>query len=156
LAPKKPVPKKLWELHGVLMVSTSYVIIYALTPYSSGQSVAVAHDPPRITLHSIQDGQEERVLPSETASNTLRRSYRITGLWWFQEEHKVTTSSIPDMFGRNNAIVRASNFQKWSKDNRFNVTFRQGRPIRYLRLCHCLITCKKTVKNSRSSHFHAN
>jgi len=36
------------------------------------------------------------------------------------------------------------------------VTFRQGRPIRYLRLCHSSITCTKTAKNSRSSHFHAN
>jgi anaphase-promoting complex subunit 4 len=75
----------------------------------SGQSIAVAHDPPRITLHSIQDGQEEHVLPVVTPSNTLRRSSRITGVWWFQEEQNVKTSSIPDMFRRNNTIVRASN-----------------------------------------------
>jgi anaphase-promoting complex subunit 4 len=73
-----------------------------------GQSIAVAHDPPRISLHSIQDGQEERVLAIVTPSNTLRRSFRVTGIWWFQEEQNVTTSSIPDMFKRNNMIVRAS------------------------------------------------
>jgi anaphase-promoting complex subunit 4 len=89
--------------------SESDVFLSTLIPRSSGQSIAVAHDPPRITLHSIQDGQEERALPVVTPSNTLRRSFCITGLWWFREEQMVTISSIPDMFKRNNTIVRASN-----------------------------------------------
>lgn len=81
---------------------------YSLSLHSSGQSIAVAHDPPRITLHSIQDGQEERVLSMVMPSNILRRSFRITGVWWFQEEQNVSTSSIPDMFKRDGTLVRAT------------------------------------------------
>lgn len=76
-----------------------------------GQSIAVAHNPPRITLHSIQDGQEERALPIVIPSNILRRVFHITGVWWFEEERGVTSSSIPDIFKRNNVIVRSSSAQ---------------------------------------------
>lgn len=81
----------------------SEISFFAIT----GQSIAVAHDPPRITLHSIQDGHEERVLPVAISSNISRRSFRITGIWWFQDEPDVNTGSIPDMFKRNGTIVRA-------------------------------------------------
>jgi len=94
------------------MVRNTYLFIsvslYVFTIRNSGQSIAVAHDPPRITLHSIQDGQEERVLLVGTPSNILRRPFRIRGVLWFQEEQNVTSSSIPDMFKRNNIIVRDS------------------------------------------------
>jgi anaphase-promoting complex subunit 4 len=70
----------------------------------SGQSIAVAHDPPRITLHSVQDGIEERSL-SVSVSVTSPRLH-ITGIWWFQEEKHVKESSIPDIFKRNDLIVR--------------------------------------------------
>src|ERR1700683_1834209 len=55
----------------------SSLCVSSLILHPLGQSIAVAHDPPRITLHSIQDGQEEHVLPVVTPSNTPRRSSRI-------------------------------------------------------------------------------
>jgi anaphase-promoting complex subunit 4 len=72
------------------------------------QSIAVAHDPPRITLHSVQDGHEEGVLPVKSPDNGHRRSYKITGIWWFKDERLVTKASIPDIFRRNGIIVRIS------------------------------------------------
>lgn len=70
-----------------------------------GQSIAVAHDPPRITLHSVQDGREERSLTVTPLGND-GTSGHIAAIWWFQQEKKQTTSSIPDIFKRNNIIVR--------------------------------------------------
>ena len=84
----------------------------------SGQTIAVAHDPPRISLHSIQDGQEERTLPVPMSLNASRQSLRITGIWWFQQECKVTHSAIPDIFKRNETIVRAYN---WRGGERFDL-----------------------------------
>jgi len=111
-------------------------------------SIAVAHDPPRITLHSIQDGQEEHVLPVVTPSNTPRRSFRITGVWWFQEEQNVITSSIPDMFRRNNTIVRASNCRQSWEVFRFDmIILRQGRPIQSLRPYHCSTIYMRMAKS---------
>lgn len=71
----------------------------------------MAHDPPRISLHSIQDGQEERTLPVVMPLSASRRSSRIIGIWWFQQERKITQSAIPDIFKRNETIVRAYNWQ---------------------------------------------
>ena len=78
----------------------------SLTLSILGQSIAVAHEPPRVTLHSVQDGHEERSLPVVVAVTSPRRSIHITGIWWFQEEKTVRESSIPDIFKRNDLIVR--------------------------------------------------
>jgi hypothetical protein len=52
----------------------------------------------------VQDGIEERSL-SVSVSVTSPR-LRITGIWWIQEEKHVKESSIPDIFRRNDLIVR--------------------------------------------------
>jgi len=76
-----------------------------------GQSVAVIHNPPRITLHSVQDGSEERVLqitvPKNPSlqSNPVPTSLHATGARWFQQEKKAVTTAIPDIFKRNDVIV---------------------------------------------------
>jgi anaphase-promoting complex subunit 4 len=67
-----------------------------------GQSIAVAHNPPRVTLHSIQDGHEERAIPLNLPS---KHSIRLTGIWWFPPEKKTTTDNIPDIFQRQGTIV---------------------------------------------------
>lgn len=72
-----------------------------------GQSIAVAHDPPRLTLHSIQDGQLERSLPVIAPYASLRQTFKITGIWWFQEEVKNLKNEKPDIFKRNGIVVRA-------------------------------------------------
>lgn len=95
---------KKWEIDvSVSETDTEDIVGLAWSP--DGQSIALAHDPPRITLHSIQDGHEERVLPVVMPSNTSRRSFRITGIWWYQDEQKVDPSSIPDMFKRNGIVT---------------------------------------------------
>lgn len=70
-----------------------------------GQNIALAHDPPRITIHSVQDGHEERVL---TIRQNLRRpSLRMTTMSWFQQEKPPPSlNTIPDILKRNNDIVR--------------------------------------------------
>jgi len=70
-----------------------------------GQSIAVAHDPPRITIHSVQDGHEERFLPVTVPFDSRKRSFHIIGVWWFREEKTASPSSIPDIFKRNDIIV---------------------------------------------------
>jgi hypothetical protein len=69
-----------------------------------GQSVAVAHDPPKITLHSVQDGRKRLTLPVDPSSTT--GSSRVTGLWWFRDEKPTSTSTIPDIFKRRGVIVK--------------------------------------------------
>ncbi|KAG7099237.1 hypothetical protein E1B28_001101 [Marasmius oreades] len=65
-----------------------------------GQSIAVAHDPPSITIHSIQDGHEERSLRIECL---VREDFKLTGVWWRSQEKSVQIS--PDIFRRNNVIT---------------------------------------------------
>lgn len=69
----------------------------------TGQTIVVAHYPTRITMHNIQNGREEHVLPVEPAPNGLDR--RITGLWWFKKEHQPDKHAMPDMFRRGNVVV---------------------------------------------------
>jgi anaphase-promoting complex subunit 4 len=71
----------------------------------AGQSIALAHNPPRITLHSVQDGREERSLPIQSAAPSPRRSHRLTNIWWFQVEKIEKARSIPDIFRRGGVIV---------------------------------------------------
>jgi anaphase-promoting complex subunit 4 len=73
--------------------------------FGTGQSIAIAHRPPRITLHSVQDGHEERVLHIQSSAATPTREHHITKIWWFQQEKVKVVNSIPDIFGRNNIIV---------------------------------------------------
>ena len=71
----------------------------------SAQTIVVAHDPPCITLHSVQDGRQEGVLQIQIPANVYRRTSRITGVSWFKDERVVARSSIPDIFRRNGLIV---------------------------------------------------
>jgi hypothetical protein len=101
----------------IKVASRSLVLLGALTVYYTlnrfnshlltvlppGQSIAVAHDPPRVTLHSVQDGHEERsiLLPAPSAG-----SRNIIDVWWFRTEKIISVKAIPDIFKRNGLIVR--------------------------------------------------
>jgi anaphase-promoting complex subunit 4 len=85
-----------------------------LIPHNPGQSVAVVHDPPQITLHSLQDGHRLVALP--IAEPFSSQPCRITGVWWFREEKPTTTGSIPDIFRRGGAIVSGSSRRSPSFD----------------------------------------
>ncbi|THH16998.1 hypothetical protein EW146_g3736 [Bondarzewia mesenterica] len=67
-----------------------------------GQTIVLVHDPPRITLHSIQDGREERNLP---ISHVITEGVQLTGVWWFMEEKSPKVGSIPDIFKRGDDIT---------------------------------------------------
>jgi hypothetical protein len=63
-------------------------------------------DPPAISLHSLQDGQVILALSVDT--NTAEgNAIHLDGMWWFREETKsLNSSNIPDIFKRNDIIVR--------------------------------------------------
>lgn len=90
------------------MVCTTFSdISKSSTRTCTGQTIAVAHDPPRVTLHSIQDGHQERSLAISPPLPAIgpRRRARLTGIWWLTQEKKESNGSIPDIFKRDNIIV---------------------------------------------------
>ncbi|KAL0571815.1 hypothetical protein V5O48_010145 [Marasmius crinis-equi] len=88
---------KTWEID--VGANTERIVGFDWSP--DGQSIAVAHDPPALTVHSIQDGHEERVL--RITQNPGENS-KLTGVWWRSQEKPVQTPT-PDIFRRNNIIT---------------------------------------------------
>ena len=92
--------------HGVLMVCSALKIlempVHAECTIVTGQAIALIHHPPRITIHSVQDGHEEHSPP---LVHKLSESARLTGVWWFKNEKQVEVDSIPDIFKRGSDIV---------------------------------------------------
>ena len=68
-----------------------------------GQALALVRHPPRVTIHSIQDGREEHSL---TFVDQVSESARMTGVWWFKDERQAEVDAIPDIFKRGLDIVR--------------------------------------------------
>lgn len=89
-----------WSPDGKFPMRISILFFFANT--FTGQIIGVAHDPPSITLHSVQDGHEEHCLPISTLPGYV---YHFTSVWWFHQEKVVATKSIPDIFKRNDVIV---------------------------------------------------
>lgn len=71
----------------------------------TGQNIVVAHYPPRISLHSLQNGREEHSLPIQSPTGPASSPPRITGVWWFKKETKADKKDMPDIFKRGNVIV---------------------------------------------------
>ncbi|KAJ7092748.1 anaphase-promoting complex, cyclosome, subunit 4-domain-containing protein [Mycena epipterygia] len=95
---------KTWEVDvGTDDKSSEQIVGLAWSP--DGQSIAVAHDPPRVTLHSVQDGHEERSLYVSTPSDAPRH---LTHIWWFRADKTVSVKAIPDIFKRNGLIPGSS------------------------------------------------
>ena len=67
--------------------------------------IVAAHYPPRITIHSIHDGKEERSLPISTPTEDPSTPVHITGIWWFKKERRSNKHDLPDMFRRGNIVV---------------------------------------------------
>ena len=70
--------------------------------------IAVAHDPPAITLHSIQDGHQQSLLPIHGPSSHPPEKLRLSGISWFKAQESDADAAIPDIFKRGNDIVRIS------------------------------------------------
>ncbi|KAJ6604670.1 anaphase-promoting complex, cyclosome, subunit 4-domain-containing protein [Mycena vulgaris] len=91
---------KTWEVDvGTDDKSSEQIVGLAWSP--DGQSIAVAHDPPRVTLHSVQDGHEERSLYVSVPSEASRH---VTNIWWFRAEKTISVKAIPDILKRNGLI----------------------------------------------------
>jgi len=100
---------KQWEVDMASDQNDSQEIVdVAWSP--DAQSIVVAHDPPCITLHSVQDGRQEGILQIQMPPNVYRRTSRITRVSWFKDERIVARSSIPDIFRRKGLIGRPFRF----------------------------------------------
>ena len=93
-----------WSPDGSSYVSRKIQPSYELNSNVIGQYIAVASNPPLVTLHSLQDGQQERTL--SIASNPSGDN-KLTGIWWLREYRAEKKASIPDMFKRGGDIVSA-------------------------------------------------
>ncbi|KAI0348023.1 hypothetical protein BDW22DRAFT_1319603 [Trametopsis cervina] len=80
--------------------STQEIVDIAWSP--DGQYIAVANNPPLITLHSLQNGQQERTLsiPPLPSGGT----HNLASIWWFQEHREEKKANIPDIFKRGGDI----------------------------------------------------
>ncbi|KIJ27172.1 hypothetical protein M422DRAFT_784993, partial [Sphaerobolus stellatus SS14] len=68
-----------------------------------GMSILISHHPPRLSIHSIQDGRQERSVPFP--SEAKGPEFRVTGVWWFKYENiKKKGPEMPDFFKRNKTI----------------------------------------------------
>ncbi|GJF00486.1 anaphase-promoting complex subunit 4 [Phanerochaete sordida] len=65
--------------------------------------IAVAHHPPLVTLHSIQDGREERKLSIPRIVS--ESPPKLTHVWWYKEHRQDSKPGIPDIFKRQNIIT---------------------------------------------------
>ncbi|PCH33624.1 hypothetical protein WOLCODRAFT_93867 [Wolfiporia cocos MD-104 SS10] len=100
----------LWKMHGSKKWEVGFDhdghsnrdVVVGVTWSPDGQTLAVAHEPPRITVHSIQDGHQEQTLPIVAPSSSFgtRKSPKLTAIWWFKHEKKEDQNSIPDIFKR--------------------------------------------------------
>ncbi|KAL6309999.1 anaphase-promoting complex, cyclosome, subunit 4-domain-containing protein [Sparassis latifolia] len=95
---------KKWEV-DVELDSSSRDEVTGIGWSPDGQTIAITHDPPKVTLHSIQDGRLERTLTISPPLTLLGRTYHLTDVWWFQERKQEATSSIPDIFKRGDIIT---------------------------------------------------
>ncbi|TFK57285.1 hypothetical protein OE88DRAFT_1744863 [Heliocybe sulcata] len=94
-----------WEIDIDVEGESNEVVDLAWGP--DGQTIAVAHNPPRITLHSMQDGRIERSYVVE--SHAARRPFLLTSVWWIRNQTETQANNlIPDIFKRDNVITGSS------------------------------------------------
>ncbi|KAI0695596.1 anaphase-promoting complex, cyclosome, subunit 4-domain-containing protein [Cytidiella melzeri] len=97
----KMTGSKKWEVDIERESTGSHEIVdIAWSP--DGQYIAVASNPPLITLHSLQTGQQDRTLPVPPhASNNTTLSH----IWWLKESRTEKKADIPDIFKRGGDIA---------------------------------------------------
>lgn len=90
-----------WSPDGALHVCRRIYPSYELNHSMPGQYIAVASNPPLVTLHSLQNGHQERALSilSKSPGNSLVR------IWWLKEYRIEKKASMPDIFKRGGDIV---------------------------------------------------
>lgn len=103
----RTVVRRLWTLLGVRTVCEDMYHCPNIYLHSVGQGVAFVHNPPQITLHSVQDGKKLLVVPTPRYSASVRQPPRLVRAWWFRDDKARKSSSIPDIFKRDDVIVRS-------------------------------------------------
>lgn len=96
----------LWKVQGSrkweVDIATDDVpaTVAGLAWHPDGQTIAVAHESGRITMHSVQDGHIERSL-SINSCQEAQTAPTVVGIWWFGGPSESTPAVIPDIFKRN-------------------------------------------------------
>ncbi|KZS92983.1 hypothetical protein SISNIDRAFT_92439 [Sistotremastrum niveocremeum HHB9708] len=96
----------LWKLQGTKkwdvevdqgLPGSEEVVGLAWSP--DGQSIIVAHHPPRLSMHSIQTGRAE---PSMTISIPSSHDLRLTNIWWIKDplDTLEEETEFPDLLSR--------------------------------------------------------
>ncbi|CAL1695872.1 unnamed protein product [Somion occarium] len=102
----------LWKMQGAKKWEVTFdsdqpgakeVVDVAWSP--DGTSIAVAHHPPAITLHTIEDGRQQILLPIDLPQASASKMPRLKGIWWTQSPRRQTRSTMPDLFKRRNVIT---------------------------------------------------
>ncbi|PPQ64261.1 hypothetical protein CVT24_008399, partial [Panaeolus cyanescens] len=95
---------RIWETDVGNEASGSRVVAIAWSP--DGQGIALALDPPAVTVHSIQDGKTLLTLPVSKPPLDEDATLSLTGIYWFKDikQHQ-KKSKIPDIFKRNDTIT---------------------------------------------------
>ncbi|KAF8898719.1 anaphase-promoting complex, cyclosome, subunit 4-domain-containing protein, partial [Infundibulicybe gibba] len=95
---------KTWEVDvGGQDNNSAQIVDLAWSP--DGQSIAVAQNPPRVSLYALEDGQEILTLPIAEMPPPHGRLGRINAIWWFQDEKRTDTTPVPDIFRRGDVIT---------------------------------------------------
>ncbi|KAG6857580.1 hypothetical protein H0H87_000179 [Tephrocybe sp. NHM501043] len=97
---------KVWEVDVGLGDENTVTDIVGIAWSPDGQSIVIAHHPPLVTLHSLQDGAKRLALPFRPHPDSEFRS--LVAIWWFREERLAKPSSIPDILRRNNVAAGTS------------------------------------------------
>ncbi|GJJ09682.1 hypothetical protein Clacol_003906 [Clathrus columnatus] len=95
---------KKWEV-DVSIGNAAHEEVTAIAWSPDGMSILISHHPPRLSIHSIQDGRQERsVLFSPSSSETFP-NFRITNVWWIKFiPPPKKGAEMPDFFKRNETI----------------------------------------------------
>jgi hypothetical protein len=87
-------------LHGTHQVKSElllWVNVTFICRRNLGRHVMLAHQPPRLTLHSLDSGREEHSMPIFLSSPNAR----ILDLWWIGiSDNQIGDQSFPDILGR--------------------------------------------------------
>ena len=92
-----------WSPNGRFFSNANPAVFLTAFP---GQSIAVAHEPFRVTIHSVQDGQRQLAVPFNLTKPLQVNPRRIDGLYWFPDEETRSSDAIPDIFKRGTVVVR--------------------------------------------------
>ncbi|KAF8591837.1 hypothetical protein K439DRAFT_607086 [Ramaria rubella] len=96
---------KKWEV-DVSIGNAAHEEVTGVAWSPDGMSILISHHPPRLSIHSIQDGRQERSVSfSVSASGTPSANFRVTGVWWYKHESPPKKEpEMPDFFKRNKTI----------------------------------------------------